>query len=259
MIVNKRKSLAQNFLTKSHFAVTLLNESSINQNDTIYEIGPGKGRLTKEIAKRVKKIIAIEKDHALYVKLLRKFGHTDNITVHNADFLSFKIKESHYKVFANVPFNITSAVVRKLVYTENPPEEAYLIVQREAAEKFIGVPKTTQFSVLLKPRFFLKITRYFRRTDFSPIPSVDVAMLHIKKRNCPLVATKDTMIYESFIKRGFGVWKKNLKTNYKGIFSYQQWKRLSRDFAFPIHAKPSELSFGQWLDLFKFYKTIWRN
>jgi len=259
MKVNKRKSLAQNLLAKSHIAVSLLNESSINQKDIVYEIGPGKGRLTKELAKRAKKVIAIEKDSDLFIGLQRKFGHSENVILHNGDFLGFTIKESVYKVFANAPFNITSAIIRKLLYASNPPEEAFLIVQKEAAEKFIGVPKTTQFSVLLKPKFSLHITRYFRRTDFSPIPNVDVVMLHIKKRHCRLISTKDTFIYESFIKRGFGAWRKNLKSNYKEIFSYQQWKRLSHDFAFPIHAKPSELSFRQWLGLFEFYKTRWRS
>jgi 23S rRNA (adenine-N6)-dimethyltransferase len=223
-------------------------------DDIVYEIGPGTGILTKELVKRAKKVIAIEKDSDLYMELQKKFALNDKIILYNADFWQFKIKQSHYKVFANIPFNITSAVIRKIVYAANPPAEAYLILQKEAAEKFIGVPKTTQFSVSVQPWFRLKIIRSFKRTDFSPAPNVDVVMLHIEKRIPALVSPIDMPIYKRFIKCGFGAWRKNLKSNYKKIFSHKQWKKLSRDLAFSIHAKPSELRFGQWLGLFEFFR-----
>ena len=259
MSVKSRKTLGQNFLTKSHLAASLVNDSSINHNDIVYEIGSGRGKLTIELSKRAKKVIAIEKDRELFIELQKKFAFNGNIEFHNADFLRYEMKEPCYKVFANVPFNITSAVVRKLVYAIHPPDEAYLIVQKEAAGKFIGVPATTQFSVLVKPWFRLKITRFFKRTDFSPVPSVDAVMLHTEKRTHPLVSPAGTSLYESFIKRGFGAWRKNLKSNYKNVFSHRQWKRLSSDLEFPIHAQPSELGFSQWIGLFEFYKKVTGN
>ncbi|MDH4211896.1 MAG: 23S ribosomal RNA methyltransferase Erm [candidate division WOR-3 bacterium] len=254
MATSNQKSLAQNFLAKRRLAVSLLNGSSIAMDDIVYEIGPGKGILTAELCKRAKKVIAIEKDHVLYLKLKKKFEFNDNIILYNADFLRFRIKESCYKVFANMPFNITSAAIRKILCAANSPADAYLIVQREAAEKFTGTPRTTQFSVLLKPHFRPKIIRRFKRTDFSPVPNVDVVMLHIEKRTSSLVSAADISAYEQFIKRGFGAWRKDLKSNYKHVFSHNQWKRLSRDLEFPIRAKPSEIQFRQWLGLFDFYK-----
>ncbi|UCG29957.1 MAG: 23S ribosomal RNA methyltransferase Erm [candidate division WOR-3 bacterium] len=249
-----RKSLAQNFLAKRHLAAMIVRESSINPEDIVYEIGPGKGILTKELIKKARRVVAIEKDRLLYKKLKKKFDGTDNFALHNADFLRFKIADIRFKVFANIPFNITSAIIRKLVYAANPPDEAYLIVQQEAAEKFTGIGKTTQLSVLLKPWFDLKITRSFRKTDFSPAPRVDVVMLYIEKRNPSLVSTIDASKYEKFIKCGFSAWRKDLKSNYKHVFTHTQWKRLSHDLQFSIHAKPSALSFEQWLALFEFYR-----
>jgi 23S rRNA (adenine-N6)-dimethyltransferase len=260
MVVGDRKSLAQNFLAKSRLAASLVNGSSINWNDVVYEIGPGNGKLTKELCKRAKRVIAVEKDSNLFIQLKKKFALNDNIVLYNADFLKFNITEARYKVFANIPFNITSAVVRKIVYASNPPVEAYLILQKEAAEKFIGAQKTTQFSVLVKPWFRLKIIWSFKKTDFSPVPNVDVVMLHIEKRIPPLISPTDFSIYQRFIKCGFGAWRRNLKSNYKNIFSHKQWKRLSRDLAFSMYAKPSELRFEQWLGLFEFYmKDIYRH
>jgi 23S rRNA (adenine-N6)-dimethyltransferase len=256
MTVCKRKRLAQNFITKSSLVDSLLNRSSITPDDVVYEIGPGAGILTRALVKRVRKVIAIEKDRDLYMNLKRKLEHDKNIILHNTDFLKFNIIDSCYKVFANIPFNITSAIMKKIIYAPNPPAEAYLIIQKEAAEKFIGIPKTTQFSVLVKPWFRLRIIRSFKRTDFSPVPNVDVVMLHMKKRSPPLVALQERHVYERFITRGFNAWKKNVKQNYKNTFTYTQWKRLSRDLAFPFHAKPSELRFEQWLGLFEFYKKV---
>ena len=249
-----RKSLAQNFLAKRHLAATLIQESSICSEDIVYEIGPGTGILTKELITRAKRVVAIEKDMNLYKKLKEKFEDTDNILLHNADFVRFSIKENRYKVFANIPFNITSAIIRKLAFAANPPDEAYLIVQKEAAEKFTGTPKTTQLSVLLKPRFRLKITRSFRKTDFWPVPRVDVVMVHIEKLNPPLIPSSDMPTYGKFIRLGFWAWRKDLKSNYKHVFTHRQWKRLSHDLKFPIRAKPSDLRFRQWLGLFKFYR-----
>lgn len=253
MTVCKSKIFAQNFITRSCLVESLIERSSVGPTDTVYEIGPGTGILTKALAERTRRVIAIEKDRDLYVKLKRKFEHDKNIILHNADFLRFEITDPYHKIFANIPFNITSAVMRKLVYAENPPVEACLIMQNEAAEKFIGIPKTTQFSVLAKPWFTLRIIKSFRRTDFSPIPNVDVVMLHMKKRSPPLVSQRDRHVYERFIAHGFSAWKKNVKQNYKKVFTYPQWKRLSHDLAFPIFARPSELRFNHWLGLFEFY------
>lgn len=254
MATSKQKSLAQNFLAKRHLAATLVQESSISPEDIVYEIGPGKGIITKELVTRARRVVAIEKDRLLYRELKEKFEGTDNLALHNADFLRFKITDNRYKVFANVPFNITAAIIRNLLYVSNPPDEAYLIVQKEAAEKFVGTPKTSQFSVLIKPWFRLQIVRAFRKTDFSPIPKVDVVMLHIQKRTPPLISSSDIPIYEEFVKYGYSKWRKNLKSNYKHVFTHRQWKRLSHDLEFPMHAQPSDIRFNQWLGLYEFYK-----
>lgn len=254
MLARNRKSLAQNFLAKAHLARSLVRESSIDHHDIVYEIGPGKGILTEELGRRAKRVISVEKDGHLYSGLKLRFARSMNIAIHKADFLRFAIREPCYKVFANVPFNITSAVVRNLTHGQNPPAEAYLIVQKEAAERYIGVPRTTQVSVLLNPWYAFKITRFFRRVDFSPVPRVDIAMLHIRRRTEPLVMPTAAHIYKQFIRQGFGAWKKNLKSNYRHVFSHEQWKRLSRDLGFCCRAKPSELNFDQWLGLFELFR-----
>lgn len=129
------------------------------------------------------------------------------------------------------------------------------MVQKEAAWKFTGNPTETEVSVLAKPWFTLEILREFRRTDFEPVPSVDVVLLHIAKRDQPLVSLSNARSYQKFVKFGFEAWKKDLKTAYKGVFTYEQWKRLSKNLSFPLKATPVELRFEQWLGLFEYFLT----
>jgi 23S rRNA (adenine-N6)-dimethyltransferase len=149
---------------------------------------------------------------------------------------------------------MTAWIVRKILYTTPVPNEAYLIMQKEAAKKFSGSPKETQFSVLAKPLFDIQIVRELRRTDFEPVPNVDSVLLRVKKRASPLVRKEDVFLYRRFVCYGFGTWKNNLKLIFKPVFSHHQWKRLSKDLHFPLDVIPSKLTLEQWLGLFECFK-----
>ena len=246
--------LAQNFLRSSKLVRLLLATSSIRSNDVVYEIGPGRGIITTELARIAHKVIAIEKDPILVGDLRQQFQQADNVYIIAGDFLWYHIPHKEYKIFANIPYNITAEIVRKILYTSPVPDEAYLVMQKEAAQKFSGTPKETQFSILAKPMFELQIIRELRRTDFEPVPHVDSVLLRIKKRSCPLLQKEDVSLYRSFIYYGFGRWKHNLKLIFKPIFTYPQWKHVSRDLSFPLDATPSHLTFEQWLRLFECFK-----
>lgn len=243
-------ALAQNFLKSAKLARLLLDASSITSFDTVYEIGPGRGTITAELARSARKVIAIEKDPVLVQRLYDRFQKIDNVQIIGADFLRYCIPDKEYKIFANIPYNITADIVRKILCVPPVPSEAYLIMQKEAAQKFSGRPKETLFSLLAKPSFDIQIVHELRRTDFTPAPGVDSVLLHIRKHSPPLIREGDISLYRCFVRLGFGSWKKNLKLTFKPIFTYEQWKRLSRDFRFPLDARPTELTFEQWLGLF---------
>jgi len=247
-------TLAQNFLRSSKLVRSLLNISSIASCDIVYEIGPGRGIITAELARIARKVIAIEKDSILVGQLRRRFRDVNNVDIIVNDFLQYRIVDREYKIFANIPYNITADIVRKILYTPPVPSEAYLVMQKEAAEKFSGRPSETQFSILAKPLFDLQIIRELRRTDFGPIPNVDSVLLHIKKRPSLLVREEDTLLYRSFVRYGFGAWKNSLKLIFQPIFTYQQWKCLSKDLHFSLDATPTKLTFEQWLGLFDCFK-----
>ena len=246
--------LAQNFLRSSKLVRSLLSVSSIAPGDTVYEIGPGRGIITGELAQIVSQVIAVEKDTFLAEGLRRRFRDVRNVAIISEDFLRYRIHHRQYKIFANIPYNVTADILRKILYTPPVPAEAYLVMQKEAAQKFSGNPCETQFAILAKPMFELQILRELRRIDFEPVPHVDSVLLQIKRRPVPLVRKEDLSLYRSFVRYGFGRWKHSLKLIFEPVFTYPQWKHLSRDLCFPLDVTPSQLTFAQWLGLFECFK-----
>src|SRR5699024_10174219 len=133
-----------------------------------------------------------------------------------------------YKVFSSIPYNITAAILSKLMYADNSPEDIYIILQKEAAEKYAGRPYSTESmrSLLLKPYFDFKIIRNLKRTDFIPVPNVDSVFLHIIKRENILISIDKEDLYYDFISYIFSNSGKDVKYRCKNIFYYKDRKRV---------------------------------
>ena len=251
---HKQIQLAQNFLKNPRLVERLVAASTIDKHDTVYEIGAGKGIITAKLVRIAARVIAIEKDPVLVRRLRKRFSAHANVEIMEKDFLTFSITERDFKIFANIPYNATANIVRKILYVRPAPSEAYLILQKEPAQKFSGHPNETQFSILAKPFFEFQVLHRFKRTDFDPVPKVDSVLLRIKRRPVPLIQSEDVAAYRNFVQFGFGRWKRDLKSAYKAVFSYNRWKRLARELDFPLNATPTELRFEQWLGLYRAYK-----
>jgi 23S rRNA (adenine-N6)-dimethyltransferase len=243
----------------------LVGISKIGPRDIVYEIGPGNGIITAVLARIARQVIAIEKDPELAHRLRERFRLVRNVEVVEQDFLDYTFRTenplylrlgqqtpaSEYKILANIPYNVTSQIVRKILYERSNIGETHLILQKEAAKKFSGSPKESLCSILAKPFFEFLILYQLRRTDFWPMPAVDSVLLSIKRRTRPLIEMHEVASYRDFVQYGFGRQKPNLKLAFKSVFTYKQWKRLAHDLHFPVNATPTELSFEQWLDLYR--------
>lgn len=267
----------QNFLKSPRLVHGLVEASSIGPTDTVYEIGPGRGIITAELARAAKKVIAIEKDRQLVRHLRERFRGRENVEIVEADFLDYSFRTrangsrgndapsltvglqtrtSDFKIFASIPYNITASVVRKILNGGAVPQEAYLVLQKEPARKFSGYPRESEFSILAKPFFEFQIIRELRRTDFEPVPDVDSVLLRIKRRRAALIKKEEGELYRDFVRYGFGSWKRHLRSAFKHVFTYKQWKRLSRDLHFSLDATPTQLSFDQWLGLYRGFREF---
>ena len=265
-MISNSITYSQNFIKNTSIIKDLIELSSITKEDTVIEIGPGTGVITNKLSNYANKVIAIEKDTNLFNQLVNEFKSTNNVDIIKGDFLNFEFsKYKNYKVFSNIPFNITSDIIKTLTDSLNPPQDIYLFVQKEAALRFIGSKdnkdnnKETMVSLLLKPWWNLEIIYNFNKTDFGPTPQIDIVLLRIQLRDKPLININNKNLYRDFIAYSFTTFKPTLKLGLRKIFSNLQFKILSENLKFPLDAIPTDLNFNQWQELFLFSINLYRN
>jgi 23S rRNA (adenine-N6)-dimethyltransferase len=252
--LRERIAYAQNFLKDPCLVASLLNRCDLAPDDTAYEIGPGKGIITEQLARRCRRVIAIEKDPRLAALLRQKFARQPHITIHTADFLSYPLPHQPYKIVANIPFNSTSAIIARLTTAANPPQDACLAIQQEAAAVLLGHPRETLRSILLKPWFAPATLHRFQRADFAPEPQVDVVMLRLRKRGPPLINHKHAQTFRDFTVYAFTARQPTLADSLKSLFTGPQLKHISRAVGLAPDATPTSLTFEQWLHLFQCFQ-----
>jgi 23S rRNA (adenine-N6)-dimethyltransferase len=260
MATEHRRSVryAQNFLTSRPLVERLLDQAHISPDDLVLEIGPGKGIFTEQLARRCREVVAVEKDPILARQLERRFADNAQITVWAGDFLEAALPAVPYKVFASLPFNTTAAIVTRLISAPRPPEDSYLIVQREAAEKFAGQPRESLYAVLLKPWFEPTTVYRFRRADFDPVPGVDVVMLRLRKRGPPLLTAEVSRRFRDFVVHGFTNWQPSVGHGLRAFFEPIQLRHLRRRFGGLLDLGPADVPFEGWLGLFNCWECLGR-
>ena len=203
MFTQKRKLLSQNFLHNRQLVQHLVRSSSIGKKDLVIEIGAGNGIITHELAKRANKVIALEVDPKFLHLLKSKFHLSPNINLIQADFLKFHLPDKQYKVFSNLPFRITADSIRKLL-SSSQFQEAHLIVQKEAAAKYLS-NRHHHFliSILYYPWYKFQVIHQFNQFDFTPRPRVRPVLLHIVRRTTPLVPNRLKNKYFDYISYHF--------------------------------------------------------
>ncbi len=245
---------SQNRIVNKELIERLINQSGITAGDLVYDIGAGSGAISEVLLKKGARVIAFEKDERLYLECKRKFIDQDRFELYLDDFLIWKIPpKQKYKVFSNIPFVHTADIVNKLLYASNPPEDCYLVVQKEAAEKYAGFPADTLASLLIKSLFWVDIIYHFKREDFRPVPSVDIALLQAEQRKSRLLPDRHYELYRDFVIFCRQGKSRTIKKALKQVFTYSQLKQLSRTLTIDYRSSPVSLNFMQYLGLFQFY------
>ncbi|HEY1707316.1 MAG TPA: rRNA adenine N(6)-methyltransferase family protein [Rhizomicrobium sp.] len=243
-----RLALAQNFFRSAAAARTVLQHARLDSSDRVYDLGAGSGMLTHEIAKTGAQVIAVECDPNLVRKLRSRFAHA-RIEVLEMDIacVAFRVP---YKIVANIPFNRTARVMRRLFFEDAPPEEALLVLQREAAEKYALTRR--QVSLLLQPWFEADIVHRFAAHDFVPAPSVETVLLRIERRPTPLLAEHERPAWQAFVRYAFGRPKADARGSFRNLLSGLQWRLLARDLGMAQDVRLAELTLAQWLGIYRF-------
>lgn len=257
--MRNRIRYSQNFLKSPILVRELIDRTSIGVKDTVYEIGAGSGIITDELLKQAGKVVAFEIDINLYNKLSNRFGKNESLKLVSSDFLDCELPKHPYKVFSNIPFRLTSDIIRKLTFTITPPTDCYLIIQRQAVMKFAGkllAQMNSQMSVLLHPWFEFNQIYKFEQTDFFPIPSVEVVLLHINHRSSPIISDDLKNKYQDFITYAFNQRKPSLYEGLSELFDDIDKQEVFKNSKISIDSKPSELDFADWTILFEKFMQL---
>ncbi len=193
-------TISQNFLTSRSTIRRCLSLADLNSRDTVLEIGTGKGHITRALAQRCRKVITYEIDPALCRALEGTLP--PNVQLVHGDFLRSPLPKGPYKVFANIPFSLTSAIIGRLTAGPNLPSHMYLFLEKGAAKRFCGLPRESRASLLLKPWFEVKILYHFRREDFHPAPRTDVVLVSFLRRASPHLTAAERRLFDRFITQG---------------------------------------------------------
>jgi 16S rRNA A1518/A1519 N6-dimethyltransferase RsmA/KsgA/DIM1 with predicted DNA glycosylase/AP lyase activity len=255
IMVCKSIKYGQNFLISRRLVAYLIKAANIIKNDVVYEIGTGSGIITHELSKCCKKVLSIEIDRSLFSKAFRMLKGVRNVELIHGDFLSFSLPKFEYKVFASLPFNITSRVMHKLFIHGYAPTEAYFIMERGAALRFTGAPTMSLNSMTILARFQISIVANLKKSDFHPAPKVNIVFLKVIKRLQPGICRAEWKTYEMFLHSVFSIKRKYARYNLKGRIKYPEWKRLAKLLDFELNVKPSGLSYNQILGLFRYLQN----
>jgi 16S rRNA (adenine1518-N6/adenine1519-N6)-dimethyltransferase len=207
------KGLGQNFLVNGSILNKIVGVANLDPQDVVLEIGPGVGTLTQELARRVKKVIAVEKDKKMVQILKKAIEEFKNIEVIQEDILKIKdLRLKNYKVVANLPYNIASPVIRKFLESKNPPKEMVLMVQKEVAQRICAKPPDMNL-LATSVQFYSKpeILFYVSKNNFWPRPKVDGAIIRLS-----LIRTNKKMgqkLFFKIIRAGFSQPRKQLANN----------------------------------------------
>jgi len=206
------KSLGQHWLTDLSALGDIADAAEIGTDDTIVEIGPGPGTLTALLVKQAKQVIAVEFDAKLARELPRRVK-ADNLRVVTQDILSFDFSSvpTPYKVVANIPYYLTSNLIRVMSESTNPPQTAVILIQKEVAQRVTAKPGALSLlSVTAQYYWEVSLGALVPAALFTPPPKVDSQVLVMQFRPEPLFEDIDTKRFFRLVKAGFGQRRKTL-------------------------------------------------
>lgn len=214
------KSMGQNFLIDRNILNKIITASDLKNTDIVLEVGPGIGVLTQQLAKNASKVIAIEKDHDMINILNETLAGFKNIEVIEGDALEVIKSSSYkaYKVIANIPYYLTSHLIRVLLELKNPPKEIVLLIQKEVAQRICAKPPHMNLlAVSVQYYATPKTISYVSKNCFLPAPKVDSAIIKITPHPKTLLApSSQNFSDEEFfkiVKAGFSHARKQLINN----------------------------------------------
>ncbi len=252
-----KKSLGQHWLNDPPSLQAMLDTAEVGSDDTILEVGPGLGPLTKLLTEAAKEVIAVEFDETLAKGLLKRVP-AKNLQVVQSDILRFDLTRLPlgYKVVANIPYYLTSNLVRVLSESANPPSVAVLLVQKEVAERLAAKPGDLSILGVTSQFYFeIELGLVVPAKLFTPPPKVDSQIVKMTYRRDPLFPGVDARQFFRIVKAGFGAKRKTLLNSLSGGLQLERGKtqQLLEAANIDPNLRAQNLSLENWHTLYQKY------
>jgi len=216
-----KKSLGQYFLYDPLILERIVQAAQLEPDDLVVEIGPGPGSLTKKLAEKVQRLIAIELDNALYGKLTVKLAGYDNVELVCGDAMEYQYENlSAFKVVANIPYYITTPIIFRLLDVRKNLKSMTLTIQKEVAERVVARPGGKDYGVLsIMVQYYADSSLQFiiPKEAFRPSPKVDSAVVHMRILDKPSVAVRDEKLFFRIVRTTFSQRRKMLSNSLKAL------------------------------------------
>ncbi|KKU59365.1 MAG: rRNA (Adenine-N(6)-)-methyltransferase [Parcubacteria group bacterium GW2011_GWA2_47_12] len=250
-------SHSQNFLNNKDTVDKLLGFVDFSDADLVLEIGPGKGIITDKLIKKEKKVIAIEADQKLFDFLKKKYTVVSNIQLEKQDFLEYKLPKEPFIIVSNIPFNTTADIVRKITDGHSQIRAAYLIVQKEAAIKFLGAPyaHSPLLSHFLKINYEIQNLMDIPKSNYTPKPRFDTSLIIIKRKENPALDEIESVQFKDFMVYLFERRKPFIREALKSVMSNLQVKIVLSNLQITDNTEIKKIMFDDWISIFKIFSA----
>ncbi|MBU2608288.1 MAG: ribosomal RNA small subunit methyltransferase A, partial [Chloroflexi bacterium] len=263
-----KKSLGQHFLVDEDILKLIVSSAELTSDDIVVEIGPGLGVLTEELAKEAGLVIAVEIDKKLTAVLKERMASYQNIVVINEDILKVTpaslLEEvpaanagtTDYKVVANLPYYITSAVLRHFLEVESKPRIMVVMVQKDVAEAIVAEPgDMSMLSISVQFYGQPKIVSYVPARSFHPAPAVDSAILRIDRYPQPPVQIAEDQGFFNLVRAGFSAPRKQIANSLaQGLkWSKDEVSSLLEKAGIVTQRRAESLALDEWARLWQVF------
>jgi 23S rRNA (adenine-N6)-dimethyltransferase len=249
----RRAELGQHFLAGGWLAAELVEQAGIGAGDLVVEIGAGTGVLTEALGRRAGRVVAVECDPRLAERARARLGGYPNVRVVTGDALVVPLPRRPFRVVANLPFGVTTAMLRRLLGDPRIPlERADLVVQEQAARRYAARRPGSAEAVGWGAWYDLVTGRRLGPSSFRPPPRVGAAVLVARRRRPPLVPVAGHRRFTALLGSAFRHPGLPLRRVLVPPFSYRQLRRLARDLGFGLDARAGDLDAVQWAGLYAF-------
>ena len=241
------KSLGQNWLKNREILDEIAEMADNGEVRLCVEIGPGLGTLTSSLLRHFEKVIAVEFDSKLAENLPKSFPGK-NLEVINEDILKydFEVLAEPYAVAGNIPYYITSPIIKKVLEVRNKPARVVLLMQKEVAERILD-EKETMLSLFVKNHAKVFAGPVVPKEEFTPMPKVDSQVIVMEPFVRPIV---DEKVFD-LIRKGFLAPRKKLAHNLAGLMSREELMKVFRACSISEDARPGDVSLERWGKLYK--------